>query len=82
MADKTLNLQYMRSRRQELNISLQEMAEALGFKNASTYLKYEMGDSAFKAIQLPVIAAKLNCQIENFFELNFADSANEIKDTG
>lgn len=78
----TLNLEFMRDRRQELNIPLQEMAEALGFKNASTYLKYEVGDSAFKAAQLPTIAEKLQCKIENFFEDKFADSANIARNTG
>ena len=43
------------------------MAEILGFKNASTYLKYEKGIYAFKAEMIPVLAKALNCEIGNFF---------------
>ena len=62
-----LDLQYIRERRNKLELSQQEVAGLLGFKNASTYLKYENGDYAFKADMLPVLAGILNCKIENFF---------------
>ncbi|WP_445935334.1 hypothetical protein [Paenibacillus sp. FSL L8-0463] len=42
-----LDLEYIKKRRQELELSLQEMAETLGFKNALTYMKYEEGSYAF-----------------------------------
>lgn len=71
-----LNLDYIANRRNELQITLQEMAEELGFKNASTYLKYERGSYEFKANHLPILAKKLNCSINNFFyKNNFADIA-------
>lgn len=50
-----------------MNITLIEMSELLGFKNASTYLKYENGDYSFKANMLPIMAKKLECNIEDFF---------------
>ncbi|WP_341538275.1 helix-turn-helix transcriptional regulator [Paenibacillus pinisoli] len=75
----SLDLEYMRDRRQELNIPLQEMAESLGFKNASTYLKYEVGESALKAEQLPIVARKLKCKMENFFKFNFAEIAKKVE---
>lgn len=72
-----LNLPYISSRRIELKISLQEMAESLGLKNASTYMKYEKGDYQFKANHLPIIALKLNCTIMDlFFGEKVADLAN------
>lgn len=71
-----LNLEFIKKRRQELNISLQEMAESLGFKNASTYMKYEEGSYSFKANHLPILANKLDGKIENFFMKNFAEIAN------
>ena len=43
------------------------MSTALGFKNASTYLKYENGDYTFKANMLPILAEKFNCKIDDFF---------------
>ena len=36
-----LDLNFIKRRRSELGISQQKMAEILGFKNASTYLKYK-----------------------------------------
>lgn len=72
-----LKLDFIKKRRQDLNLSLQEMAESLGFKNASTYMKYEEGEYAFKAYQLPILANKLDCKIENFFNENFAELAND-----
>lgn len=70
-----LNLGFIKKRRQELNLSLQEMAESLGFKNASTYMKYEEGSYAFKANHLPILANKLDGKIEDFFIENFAEIA-------
>lgn len=66
---KQLNLDYIKARRIELGLSLQEVANKLGFKNASTYLKYENGDYLFKAETLPALATILNCEIENFFTI-------------
>ncbi|WP_369413932.1 XRE family transcriptional regulator [Aquibacillus saliphilus] len=40
---QTLNLNYIKNRRIELGITLQEMASYLGLKNGSTYMKYENG---------------------------------------
>lgn len=71
-----LNLEFIKKRRQELNLSLQEMAESLGFKNASTYMKYEDGTYSFKANHLPILANKLKAKIEKFFIENFAEIAN------
>ncbi|MEK3945016.1 MULTISPECIES: helix-turn-helix domain-containing protein [Paenibacillus] len=70
-----LNLLFIKKRRLELNLSLQEMAESLGFKNASTYMKYEEGTYSFKANHLPILANKLDGKIENFFIDNFAEIA-------
>lgn len=62
-----LDLNYIKNRRIELNITLQEMAKCLGFKNSSTYLKYENGLYSFKAGQLPLLAKALECEISDFF---------------
>jgi len=74
---KQLNLDYIKARRIELGLSLQETANELGFKNASTYLKYENGDYLFKAEILPTLAITLKCKIENFFTIQIAKT--EIK---
>lgn len=64
-------------KRAEKKISLQQMAEELGFKNASTYMHYEKGTYAFKAEQLPVVAQVLDCKVEDFFEEVVAKNATK-----
>lgn len=44
-----------------------EVANKLGFKNASTYHKYETGEYSFRADMLPKLADILDSKIENFF---------------
>ncbi|MEM5623568.1 helix-turn-helix transcriptional regulator [Bacillus thuringiensis] len=63
-----LNLDFIQNRRLELDITLLELAKVLGFKNASTYMKYEKGNYTFKANHLPLIARVLDCKIEDLFE--------------
>lgn len=62
-----INLELIKSRRLEKKISLQKMAELLGFRNASNYYKYESGDYSFNAGHLPVIAEKLDLQVSDIF---------------
>ncbi|WP_282154842.1 helix-turn-helix domain-containing protein [Cytobacillus gottheilii] len=70
MTERMLNLNFIKDKRQELEISLQDMADKLGFKHASTYMKYEKGIYLFKANHLPLLANQLRCKTieELFFE--------------
>lgn len=61
------DLSFVKKRRMELGITQQELAERLGYKRSSTYLKYETGVYIFKAEQLPVLAQHLQCKITDFF---------------
>ena len=70
-----INLEFIKNKRIQLNISQQKMAEKLGFKNASTYLKYESGEYAFKADMLPLLSDILKEDMTNFF----TDSISEIE---
>lgn len=72
-----IDLPFIAKRRIERGLTLQDMAESLGFKNASTYLKYEKGEYDFKANHLPVLAKKLRCGLHDFFVVHFADSAKQ-----
>jgi transcriptional regulator with XRE-family HTH domain len=74
---QNFNLDFIEQRRNELNIPMQKMADELGFKNASTYLKYERGDYAFKAKQLPTLAQLLNCRVADFFKKSVAELAKK-----
>lgn len=64
-----VDLAKIKRRRKEMRINQQEMAETLGFKNASTYCKYENGVYKFDADHLPIVANKLKFKLgEIFFE--------------
>lgn len=62
-----INLKFIKDMRTQNNITLLQMSEELGFKNASTYLKYESGEYSFKAEMLPILAKVFSCDIANFF---------------
>jgi len=62
-----VNLELIKAKRNELGYSMQNMADSLGFKNASTYLKYEKGEYSFKAEHLPILSKLLKCNIVDFF---------------
>ena len=62
-----LDLNAIKKHRIEQNKTLQDVADALNYKSASTYMKHEKGDHAFKANQLPTLAFILNCSIMDFF---------------
>lgn len=61
------NLEFIKNRRKELGITTTEMAQALGFKNSSTYWKHENGRHKFKAEMIPLLAKILQCEPQNFF---------------
>lgn len=63
----TLDLAKIKHRRKEMRINQQEMAEMLGFKNASTYCKYENGDYTFDANHVPIIAKVLKFKVSEIF---------------
>lgn len=64
---KKLNIEYIAKRRKELKLSLQEMADCFGYKDAANYFKYEAGIYKFSADMLPKLAVKLKCKINDFF---------------
>ncbi|WP_245208842.1 helix-turn-helix domain-containing protein [Gottfriedia endophytica] len=75
--ENKLNLEFIKERRLRLGFTLEEMADELGYKNASTYFNYEKGVCDFKANQLPIICSKLNCTLnELFLYPSFAKIAN------
>ncbi len=64
---KTVNLTFIKNRRHELGLTLQVMANELGFKKATTYANYENGERVMKANMLPILAKVLKCDITDFF---------------
>lgn len=64
---KVFNLTFVKDRRKKLGITSEEMAQALGFKNQSTYWKHENGYHKFKADMIPLLANILQCEPQNFF---------------
>lgn len=61
------NLDFIKSRRQQLGLSIADVSEFMGFKNSSVYWKHENGVHKFKAEMLPLLAKILQCEPKNFF---------------
>ena len=64
---KSFDLEYIQKRRNELGLTMQEMAKRLGLSNASSYCKYEKGEYKFNAEIIPKLASVLKTDIKNFF---------------
>ncbi|WP_322622290.1 helix-turn-helix transcriptional regulator [Aedoeadaptatus coxii] len=62
-----VNLEFIKRRRIQLDLSIDEMADLLGYSNGSNYYKYEVGTYKFRAEILPLLASVLKTDIENFF---------------
>lgn len=62
-----INLPFIKRKREEKGLSMQDMAELLGFKSAPAYFHYEKGERIFRADMLPVLAHAFNCKIEDLY---------------
>ena len=72
-----INLALIKKRRKEMRITLLEMAETLGYLDASSYYRYESGKYRFDASQLPIVCDKLKLKMnEIFFTPTIAEIAN------
>lgn len=64
----SLNLQYIKNRRQSLGFSQKEMANALGLMTSEKYYRRESGQYSFKVSELPALAKKLDVPIKKLYE--------------
>lgn len=62
-----INLLFIKRKREEKGLSMQYMAELLGFKTAPAYFHYEKGERKFRADMLPVLARAFDCKIEDLY---------------
>lgn len=62
-----VDLQLIKTKREEYHYTLQDMADFLGLKTRSEYLKRENGDYKFKSVEMPILAKKLHTPINRFF---------------
>lgn len=67
MVEQKLNLSFIKERRLNLNLTLQEMADLMGMKSKENYFRYENGDFAFKANDVPKLELSLNTSKESLF---------------
>ncbi len=78
---KKLDLEFIRKRRKQLGLTLQDMATATDLKDPANYYRYERGAHRFRANHLPVLAEMLSCEIEHlfrgpsFFDRQFEETA-------
>lgn len=57
----------LREKRQEKNITVEEMAELLGYKSASTYSKKERGEIVITINEAKKICLILGCSMDSIF---------------
>ncbi len=62
-----VNLKFMKQRREELHITQEQMAKALGLSASSGYNHYENGNRRLTANLIPIIAKILRCSIEELY---------------
>lgn len=63
-----VNLQLIKDTRLEKGLSLQEMADSLGFNDKVKYYRRETGEYKFHPEELPLVAKTLEIPIEKIFE--------------
>lgn len=63
-----VNLKFLSERRKQMGFTLLDMAKTVSLKTGSNYYKYETGEYQLSANMLPLLAKKLECDIEKFFE--------------
>lgn len=63
-----IDCNFMRKRRLELEYTQTYMAFCLGYKQSSSYYKYENGDQDLRAVHLPILAQLLECDIDTLFK--------------
>lgn len=73
---KRINTAVVQEKMTKKKITLKEMAEILGYKHASSCLKYLRGESQFKAYHVPVLMQTLELTFEElFYDDDFAEIA-------
>lgn len=73
-----MNFPRLKQLRIERNISLQEIADALGMKTAGGYKRIETGENKLKVEHLPILAEKFQMDIKDLTEyLFFADELEQ-----
>ncbi|WP_292017396.1 MULTISPECIES: helix-turn-helix domain-containing protein [unclassified Megasphaera] len=63
----TVDLDYIKKRREELGITQAQMAKELGLSNPSGYNHYENGNRKFTAALMPIMAKILQCPMEKLY---------------
>lgn len=65
----TVNLGFIRHRRKELGLTQEQMAEFLNVPR-TFYNRREIGRTNFKAVEMPILAAKLMVTIEQLYNMD------------
>lgn len=62
-----VNIDLIRKKRIEKNITLERMAMQLGIDNKASYYRREIGETNFKSAELPIISQILGISLEKIF---------------
>lgn len=65
----TVNLDFIRTRRNELGLTQEQMAESLNIPR-TFYNRRELGRTNFKAVEMPILAARLMVTIEQLYNMD------------
>lgn len=65
----TVNLDFIRTRRNELGLTQEQMAESLNIPR-TFYNRREIGRTNFKAVEMPILAARLMVTIEQLYNMD------------
>lgn len=64
---KKFSTQAIRKRREQLGLTLSDVATLVGLNSNVSYYQYESGKYKFKAEMLPRLALALRCRIDDFY---------------
>lgn len=65
----TVNLDFIKTRRNELGLTQEQMAESLNIPR-TFYNRREIGRTNFKAVEMPILAARLMVTIEQLYNMD------------
>lgn len=64
-----MNLKLLRDKRKAKGITQEEMAEAMGYRNKSSYSMLENGQVKFDAEKMKIVKYKLDLTDSEYFEI-------------
>lgn len=68
MASLTFDLEFIKNKRQEKRLSIEEVSNLLGYNSYLAYYRKEVGDRKFSAEDIAVLSVLFDEPMKNFFK--------------